>query len=120
MKNVDLLRAQLLHILGSEPGHGYAAAAAVLNNFVPGRSVMTLAPPRPDVDELERLVTDPPAGVCHLHEDGQVLCGALFSNALPVQYAEPDPAASPCVRGCGRNRCAPCAAEYTIRMGATP
>jgi hypothetical protein len=26
-----------------------------------------------------------------------------------------DPSASPCIGSCGRNRCAACAAEYTMR-----
>lgn len=79
----------------------------------------TVAPARPDLAELEQRATDRPGDVCHLiGEDGQVLCGALGRFALWPQYVDADPTSSPCPGGCGRNRCASCAAEYTIRRAA--
>jgi hypothetical protein len=80
------------------------------------------APPRPRVDvaELEKLATDPPGKVCHLaDENGDVLCGAMPVHVMPLELAEPRADASPCVGGCGRNRCAPCAAEYTMRASSS-
>jgi hypothetical protein len=81
------------------------------------RFTMTVAtPPRIDVDELEKLATDPPGEVCHLANTlGEVLCGAMPVHVMPIELAEPDPQRSPCIGGCGRNRCAACAAELTMR-----
>lgn len=74
---------------------------------------MTIAPPV-DFTELERAAKDPAPTVCHLRDGGRVLCGALFAPAVDVEDAGPDPTASPCRGGCGLDRCAPCAAEYTL------
>lgn len=80
----------------------------------------TAAPPRPDVDELERRATDDPGKVCHLFGDHGVLCGHIgIGTGVFVEVAEltgVDPAASPC--SCARARCASCAAEYTMRSAA--
>lgn len=81
----------------------------------------TIAPPRPDIAELEELVSDPPAKVCHLVDTDatHALCGlpAMFVSAVDVRFAAApfrgDPSSSPCM--CGRQRCAVCAAEYTMR-----
>ncbi len=79
----------------------------------------TIAPPRPDVAELEQLATDDPHRVCHLVDEGVSLCGieALFVAGVSLDAAKEfgDPSASPCIGSCGRNRCAACAAEYTMR-----
>jgi hypothetical protein len=79
----------------------------------------TIAPPRPDVAELDQLATDDPHEVCHLFADGVSLCGvkALFVAGVDLDEAKEfgDPSASPCIGSCGRNRCAACAAEYTMR-----
>lgn len=73
----------------------------------------TIAPTRARLEELERLVADDPNRVCHLVTGDGVLCGATAGQFVWISAIDGDPAASPC--RCARDRCAACAAEYTMR-----